>query len=97
MRLNACASGYQHALVDLVDGRVDRSQLDQLAADGGDEAAVRSAAGGGQLRLDAHDFMDRRLEASTSFPRGVRNGMPDKDHSRLYSNPCLRRTASTRC
>ena len=39
--------GGQYFLVDLVDGRVDRPQFNHLDTVGGDEAAVRGAAGRG--------------------------------------------------
>jgi hypothetical protein len=62
------------AFVDLVDGGVDRADLDHLRADVGDEAAVRGAAGGRQFGFDA-GFADGRSEASTSAPRPVRKGL----------------------
>ncbi len=47
-------------LVHLVDGGVDRTQLHHLSAGGGDKAAVTGAAGGGQMRVGAGAFLDRR-------------------------------------
>ena len=47
------------ALVELVDRGVDGTQLDDLAADVGDEASVRRAAGAGKLGRDAADLADR--------------------------------------
>ena len=46
-------------LVDLVDARVRRAELDHLRADAGDEAAVGRAAGGRQLGRDAGLGADR--------------------------------------
>ncbi len=42
-----------HALVQLVDRRIDRAELDDLLADVGDEAAVGRAARAGKLGDDA--------------------------------------------
>ena len=46
------------ALVDLVDGGVDGSQLQDLRTGGGDEAAVGGAATRRQFRRQAGDFLD---------------------------------------
>ena len=58
-RARGAEIGDAHALVQLVDRGVDRSELDHLAADVGDEAAVRRAAGAGQLGRDAGHLADR--------------------------------------
>src|SRR5512139_2479111 len=50
---------HRDVFVQLVDAHVERAELDHLAADVGDEAAVRGAAGGGQLGGDAGDLADR--------------------------------------
>ena len=74
--------GDAHALVDLVDRRVDRAELDDLAADVGDEAAVRRAAGARELRRDPGDVRDRRRRRRRrAVPRGVRKGLPLPVHA----------------
>ncbi len=49
---------HRHAFVDLVDGRVERAEFDHLRADIGDEAAVGSAAAGGEFGIDAGHLLD---------------------------------------
>ncbi len=54
-----------YALVHLVDGGVDRAELDHFGAGGGDKAPVRGAAGGEQgwlLAIDRLDGRDRRRQ-----------------------------------
>ena len=59
-------------LVDLVDGRVERPELDHLRADPRDEAAVGGAAGGRQHRRRRRiSARIARASASLSVP-GVR-------------------------
>ena len=53
--------GDAHALVHLVDGRVDDAELDDLRAGRRDEAAVGRAAGRRQLGLAAGLLVDRAL------------------------------------
>ncbi len=49
-----------HALVHLVDGGVDRAQLDHFGAGGGDKAPIGRSPGGEQGRLLAVDRLDGR-------------------------------------
>ena len=49
----------EDVLVDLMNRRIDRSQLDHLGTQGGDEAPVRGAAAGGWCGLAAGDAADR--------------------------------------
>src|SRR5467141_1241630 len=51
--------GHRRALVDLVHGLADQAEFDNRAI-ARDEARVRGAAGGRELRLAAGDFLDRR-------------------------------------
>src|SRR5258706_13295308 len=50
------------ALVHLVDRRVDRTELDDLRADVGEETPVGGAAGGRDFGLDAGDGLDRAAD-----------------------------------
>ena len=51
--LQRIEAGDLDAFIDLVDGRVERAELDHLRADFRDEAAIGSAAGGRELGRDA--------------------------------------------
>src|SRR6185312_1155798 len=53
--------GERHALVDLVHGEADQAELGDRA-EMMDEARVRRAAGGGELRRAAGDALDRGRE-----------------------------------
>jgi hypothetical protein len=59
--------GYPHALVDLVDGRVDRPDLDDLRAERREEAAVRGAAAREQHRRE-RGFVAHRRERGLHEP-----------------------------
>ena len=85
------------AFVDLVDRRVDRTDLDHFRAHRRDEARIRRAAAGvgfGTMPQISSIACDRRLRAV--FRRCVRNGSPDTFQSIEKSRPCLRRIASVR-
>ena len=57
-------------LVQLVDGGVDRTEFQHLRADVDNEAAVGSAAAGGQLGLDAGDRAHRGAHGSDQLALG---------------------------
>ena len=89
--------GDRDVLVQLVDRRVDRAELDDLAADVGDEAAVGRPALGGQLGTAADDAFDTgRGDVDQASARGQErlavSGPVDRE-----SMPCRRRIASSRC
>ena len=84
-------------LVDLVDARVDRAELDDLLADPRDEAAVGRAAGGRELGLDAGSASRIACaSASLSAPGAVRNGSPPSVQAISCSTPWRATIASSR-
>ena len=51
--------GHVHPFIDLMDGGIDRTQLDHLGTMTSDEAGIGGAADGGAFRLSAGDGFDR--------------------------------------
>ncbi len=72
------------ALVELVDRRVDRPELDDLGANVGDEAAVGRASGAGELGRDAADLAYRRA------------GDVDQPAARASDTACRSRSSEAR-
>ena len=84
------------AFVDLVDAGVDRAELDDFGAERRDEAAVRGAAAGARLGLDAAVLADRRDGRLAQRAVAGQERLAGQPQSSVKSMPCARRIASTR-